>query len=379
MMARKRTTLIAIFLVDRLLSADGFGFFPSSGTSDIFLAKECKMNFPRARGPPLASHAPALSGGCDERGTVDDDDVDDAEDEGFATRSTNMATLSRRRLLGRVVSASAAAASSLVATFVGPPNASARVVSGPTSTSPSAAVAASAPSSYSSSFAERRDALLRAISAESNDDVIARAIEDLVPFGPFLKSSSSSPSSSYESALDGSWKLLWYNKSDFSPLLKLPYPLRPDSYQYFGSVAENEVGAGRAAQGLVGGVVGAAFGKDAELWLSSGVVSSSSSPSTLVIYPPFRLQLGAIPGRGPSDDSFSRGAGGGGEKRTIVESESDADFRKVNARSTEAQSAPRNEYEQLYLEDFGTGSLRVSVIARGDPVIVGDMFVHQKL
>ena len=94
---------------------------------------------------------------------------------------------------------------------------------------------------------------------------------------------------------------------------------------------------------------------------------------------PFRLQLGAIPGRGPSDDSFSRGAGGGGEKRTIVESESDADFRKVNARSTEAQSAPRNEYEQLYLEDFGTGSLRVSVIARGDPVIVGDMFLHQKL
>ena len=41
--------------------------------------------------------------------------------------------------------------------------------------------------------------------------------------------------------------------------------------------------------------------------------------------------------------------------------------------------APRNKYEQLYLEDFGTGSLRVSMIARGDPVIVGDMFVHQKL
>jgi hypothetical protein len=157
-------------------------------------------------------------------------------------------------------------------------------------------------------------------------------------------------------------------------LLKLPYPLRPDSYQYFGSFAENEVGAGRAAQGLVGGVVGAAFGKNAELWLSSGVVSSASSPSTLVIYPPFRLQLGTIPGRGSTEDR-----GVGGEKRTIVESESDADFRKVNARSVEAQVAPRNEYEQLYLEDFGTGSLRVSVITKGDPVIVGDMFVHQKL
>ena len=195
-----------------------------------------------------------------------------------------------------------------------------------------------------------------------------------MPFGPFLKTSSS-----YESALDGSWKLLWYNKSDFSPLLNLPYPLRPDSYQYFGSVAVKEVGEGRAAQGLTGGVVSAIFGKESELWLSSGVVATTSTktsastpssiPTTLIIYPPFRLQLGTNP----------LGGRGGEEKRTIVESESDADFRKVNARSAEAQSAPRNEYEQLYLEDFGKGSLRVSVITKGDPVIVGDMFVHQKL
>jgi hypothetical protein len=94
---------------------------------------------------------------------------------------------------------------------------------------------------------------------------------------------------------------------------------------------------------------------------------------------PFRLQLGTIPGQGPSDNYFSRGAGGGGEKCTIVKLMSDTDFRKVNPRSAEAQLAPRNEYEQLYLEDFGTGSLRVSVIARGDLVIVGDMCVHQKL
>ena len=73
------------------------------------------------------------------------------------------------------------------------------------------------------------------------------------------------------------------------------------------------------------------------------------------------------------------GGAGVKEKRTIVESESDADFRRVNARSDEAQMAPRKEYMQLYLEDFGPGSLRVSVITRGDPVIVGDMFVHQKL
>ena len=56
-----------------------------------------------------------------------------------------------------------------------------------------------------------------------------------------------------------------------------------------------------------------------------------------------------------------------------------ADFRAANARTTEAQLAPKNEYEQLYLENYGRGSLRISVVAVGDPVIVGDMFVHQKL
>ncbi|KAL3783426.1 hypothetical protein HJC23_002853 [Cyclotella cryptica] len=63
-------------------------------------------------------------------------------------------------------------------------------------------------------------------------------------------------------------------------------------------------------------------------------------PSILEIYPPFRFQLGETPGSSVA-------------KQTIVESQSDADFRAVNARTTEAQMAPKNEYEQLYLEDFG--------------------------
>lgn len=149
-------------------------------------------------------------------------------------------------------------------------------------------------------------------------------------------------------------------------MLKLPSPFRPDSYQYFGSIAEKEVGEGRVAQGLVGGVL-SALGPKSELWLSSGAVGQEGHPSTLEIYPPFRFQLGELPG------------GSSTSKRTIVESESDADFRAANARTTEAQLAPKNEYEQLYIENVGSGSLRVSVVAKGDPVIVGDMFVHQKL
>jgi hypothetical protein len=31
------------------------------------------------------------------------------------------------------------------------------------------------------------------------------------------------------------------------------------------------------------------------------------------------------------------------------------------------------------VEDIGKGSLRISTVVRGDPVIVGEMFVHQKL
>lgn len=123
------------------------------------------------------------------------------------------------------------------------------------------------------------------------------------------------------------------------------------------------------AQGLVGGVVSLLGGSDTEVWLSSGALAKTDNPSILEIYPPFRFQLGKVSGATSGDR----------EKRTIVESQSDAEFRAANARSTEAQLAPKNEYEQLYLEDYGTGSLRVSVIAKGDPVIVGDIFVHQKL
>ena len=257
--------------------------------------------------------------------------------------------ISRRSLFGQVLSSTAAAASSSFILTNNPSTSSATVVSSPFATS-------------SSSFPER-DALLQAITNKSSDEVVAQAIEKLLPLSP-LKGESSTKST-YESALDGEWKLLWYNFSDFSPLLKLPSPLRPDSYQYFGSIAEKEIGEGRVAQGLVGGVL-SLLGSKTELWLSSGAVGQESHPSTLEIYPPFRFQLGEVPGSTT-------------DKRTIVESQSDAEFRAANARSKEAQLAPKNIYEQFYLENLGVGSLRVSMVTSGDPVIVGEMFVHQKL
>ena len=71
----------------------------------------------------------------------------------------------------------------------------------------------------------------------------------------------------------------------------------------------------------------------------------------------------------------------GGATYKIVEADSDASFRKVNARTQEAQEAPRNRYAQTYLEGADApraGDLRISVITEGDPVIVGSVFVHQR-
>ena len=52
-------------------------------------------------------------------------------------------------------------------------------------------------------------------------------------------------------------------------------------------------------------------------------------------------------------------------------------FRKVNVRTDEAQQAPANKYKQLYLESGGVGALRISTVTEGDPVIVGEVFVHR--
>jgi hypothetical protein len=285
-------------------------------------------------------------------GSEDYDDVIDAAGGDDTDAKLTTQTISRRCLFSQAVSLTVASSSLML---TAPSTASAKVVATPVE------------STSTISIFPERDVLLQAIANKSSDTIIVEAINQLIPLSP-LKGTSNTDKTAYTSALDGTWKLLWYNKSDFSPFLKLPSPLRPTSYQYFGSIAEKEVGAGRVAQGLVGGVVSfLGGGSDSELWLSSGAVPKENNPSILEIYPPFRFQLGKVPGTR------------GGEKRTIVESQSDAEFRAANGRSTEAQLAPKNEYEQVYLENNGVGSIRVSVLVKGDPVIVGEMFVHQKM
>lgn len=59
---------------------------------------------------------------------------------------------------------------------------------------------------------------------------------------------------------------------------------------------------------------------------------------------------------------------------------SDKDFRALNARTEEAQVAGRNMYKQRYLDTSGEkGDLRISEVISGDPVLVGNIFIHRRI
>ena len=196
-----------------------------------------------------------------------------------------------------------------------------------------------------------RQRLLSLISTEASDEAVLSAISALLPLDP------SGGRAARDDSLAGTWELLWSYKADkFSPLLGLPRPIRPQSLQYLGESAQALVGPGRVANELTLPV--------GSLLLSSGVVRLNDEPATLEIRPPFRLEVEG-PGRWRS---------------TLVEAGSDAEFRALNARTAEAQQAPKNRYVQTYLETTGKpGDLRISTVASGDPVIVGSVFVHRRL
>ena len=89
-----------------------------------------------------------------------------------------------------------------------------------------------------------RAALLSAISSGAPDSVVLSKIEALVLLDP-----AKGRGAAERDDLSGEWELIWsYGAEAFSPLLTLPRPFRPDSYQYLGPIATIEVGEGRVAQ-----------------------------------------------------------------------------------------------------------------------------------
>jgi len=191
-----------------------------------------------------------------------------------------------------------------------------------------------------------RKQLLQAISSRVSDEEIAAAIQSLEAFDP------SKGKAATVDELGGTWELIYsVNAEAFSPLLNLPKPIRPASIQLLGQDAAVRVGDGRVAQVLKFPII------PLSLVLSSVAVPVEANPSTLEIFPPFRLE-----------------ACFGSSKFQLTESGSDAGFRSLNARDKEAQEAPRNMYKQRYLETTGKpGDLRISEVVSGDPVIVVSM------
>lgn len=191
--------------------------------------------------------------------------------------------------------------------------------------------------------ANPRDQMLAAIASDASERQVLAAIESLVQVNDGSAAAAARPES-----LAGSWRLLWSAGADkFSPLLGLPRPIRPESVQ--------QVGDGRVSNVL-------RFPLGLQARLSSGLRPTADA-SCLEIFPPFKLELLL-----------------GGQARTLVEAGSDAEFRALNARDEAAQAAPRNLYLQRYVETSGRpGDLRVSTVTAGDPVIVGSVFVHERL
>lgn len=194
--------------------------------------------------------------------------------------------------------------------------------------------------------------LLKMIAGKASD------AEMEVAMGALEKCDPSNGKAATLDGLGGTWELIYsVNAEAFSPLLNLPKPIRPTSYQLVGADAEPVVGAGRIAQVLKFPIL------PLSIILSSGNVPVSSDASTLEIFPPFRLEVQL-----------------GGIKNQIVESGSDAEFRALNARTEEAQLAGRNLYKQRYLETTGQkGDLRISEVIAGDPVLVGEVFIHRRI
>lgn len=184
-----------------------------------------------------------------------------------------------------------------------------------------------------------RERLLEAVAKSASQSSVEELIVELA---------AQDPSGGRGAEATGAWKLLWSARTlRFSPLLELPKPLRPVSEQYLDNGIRNTL-----RRGILG---------PAELVLSAD--KRTAKADTVEILPPFSLRLRVY-----------------GANFTLVDANSDASFRATQARSLTEQRAPRNQYKQLYLDTSGRpGDLRISTVVEGDPVIVGAVFIHQRL
>ena len=160
--------------------------------------------------------------------------------------------------------------------------------------------------------ASARAALLDAVRTGAPDDVVSGLIGRLEGFDPSQGTGATSP------GVGGEWRLLWSsNTQAFSPLLLSP--LRPVSTQLVGDAATQRLGApGRIAQ-----ILDLSRTVPVQLELSSGASPAEGDSRTLLVTPPFNFALVL-----------------GKKTYVIVAADSDADFRKVDARAGKRGGPP---------------------------------------
>ncbi|KAK9836995.1 hypothetical protein WJX81_005375 [Elliptochloris bilobata] len=187
--------------------------------------------------------------------------------------------------------------------------------------------------------ADARQRLLDAIKAKKGDEEVITVLRELAK-------SNSTAGAARSPALAGRWNLLWASSNaEVSRVKRLPIPA--ESTQLLGKDFVGEEGRGANLIDIFNGAV--------EVKLSSAAVPDDKANDTIVIGPPFYLELHLGGVNIPIQDTQP-----GGGRKSILGNE-------------------LNYFRQLYLEDSGKpGDLRVSEVYEGDPAVKGSIFVHER-
>lgn len=188
---------------------------------------------------------------------------------------------------------------------------------------------------------DARSALLEAIKQKKSDDEVERLIRELSQQNP-----TKAPARSDK--LKGKWRLLWASANSEVANATRRNPLPSYSEQLIGvpggekdNRAANVINIGKGA---------------VQVYLSSNAVPDEESDDTILIGPPFYLEvkLGgfALPIQNTQKE---------GERKSLL-------------------GAEQNYYKQLYMESSGRpGDLRLSEVTKGDPSAKGSIFVHERI
>jgi hypothetical protein len=188
---------------------------------------------------------------------------------------------------------------------------------------------------------DARQRLLSAIAAKKGDDGVIAALRELAKTNP-------TPAPNKGDVLFGKWKLLWASDNSEVSIATRRLPLNAKSVQLVGQKGGVEEGRAANLIQLFGGAV--------TVKLSSAAVPDKESDDTILIGPPFYLELKLGGLTIPIQNTQKEG-----ERKSLL-------------------GAEQNYYVQLYVEDTGKpGDLRISEVRLGDPAAKGSIFVHERL